>query len=811
MLADQDKLYRNIENIMKGYMMNFINKFTCIVTCAMSLISYNCNAMCARADKDLMVLHAQLISGLATQERPVNEETLMDLCVTDSLKTEQVRPFKGPILEIGHTLQSLLKHKQQLDKDDTENITVLVLRVYPFTQQDSKNQASLLVQMIIGGIQGQQTSKRIHTELTQKDDRLTSMPDDAICQQSHKKSRVEQEKSQGITLTDLPCDILRLITAYLPGRDITQLAQTCRAFRDMLNVASPHMLVPSIARSLIYKFDNPLQYIRDRVPKNAMIETKPHIVIHGCRVPLLELEIAVANDIQSSIIDILVSRELDPIEYVCSNAQGQPIVNLYGQEFNTVAILQQLRSLGWSPMRMQVADERLTLDSFFNNPGGKCDYSDRPIVPSVHGLRAPKLFLESLSEEERLDYVPWVYVRMVDGNYQALLQRLERIYTEQPGVGIWLQIIGAIIPGEVATELRQEFVTALAKYPITALFVDDAELPEGSAIFSVLKHLRLLSISLSGAASDNLFPAALCELPELRAVQFAIDPVEEPILNFPEGLGSLKKLQYINMYNFRFSGLENLAKAPQLRILKLISPEFTQLPETLCDLRNLRALYWGSLEYMEEEHEMPMPETFIPARIADLNKLRGLKIQYYSNAYFSLPRSIGQLESLRHLDLSGCAIEDLPEELGLLTNLHVLDLDEVTMQERFIRILYPLAIHEVEIICDDFFDSLLSPLRNRVRQFRDVIEVTSFNLKVMHDHPNLDVPAEFRDYVAQITRNREFFAYVNDLLEYEHLPLHKKLEILLHAEGIQEIVNLLSDNQFQAVAKEFNVSLYFQL
>ena len=797
---------------MKGYMMNFINKFTCIVTCAMSLISYNCNAMFAQADKDLMGLHAQLIAGLATQEQPVDEGTLIDRCLAYSLKTEQVRPFMGPILEIGHTLQSLLKHKQQLDKDDTENVTALVLRVYPFAQPDSKNQASLLAQMIIGGIQGQQTSKRIHTELTQKDCMLTSMPDDVICQQSHKKSRVEQEESQGITLTDLPWDILRLITAYLPGRDITQLAQTCRAFRDMLNVASPHMLVPSVARSLIYKFDNPLQYIRDRVPKNAMIETKPHIVIHGCRVPLLELEIATVNDIQSSIIDILASRELDPIEYVCSNAQGQPIVNLYGQEFNTVAILQQLRSLGWNPMRMQVADERLTLDSFFNNPEGKCDYSDKPIVPSVHGLQVPELFLESLSEEERLDYAPWVYVRMVDGNYEALLQKLKNICEKRPGVGIWLQIIGAIIPGEVATELRQEFVAALAKYPITALFVDDAELPEGSAIFSVLKHLRLLSISLSGTASDNLFPAALCELPELRAVQFAIDPsIEEPTLNFPKDLGNLKKLQYINMYNFRFSGLENLASLPQLRMLKLISPEFTQLPETLCDLRNLRALYWGSLEDREEEHEMPMPETFIPARIADLNKLRGLKIQYYSNAYFSLPRSIGQLESLRHLDLSGCAIEDLPEELGSLTNLHVLDLDEVTMQERFIRILYPLAIHEVEIICDDFFDSLLSPLRNRVRHLQGVIEATSFNLKVIHDHPNLDVPAEFRDYVAQITRNREFFAYVNDLLGYEQLPLHKKLEILLHAEGIQEIVNLLSDNQFQAVAKEFNVSLYFQL
>ena len=668
---------------MKGYMMNFINKFTCIVTCAMSLISYNCNAMCAQADKDLMGLHAQLIAGLATQEQPVNEGTLIDRCLAYSLKTEQVRPFMGPILEIGHALQSLLKHKQQLDKDDTENITFLVLRVYPFTQPDSKNQASLLVQMIIGGIQGQQTSKRVHAELTQKDDMLTSMPD----------------------------DVIRLITEYLPAGDVVQLPKTCKTMQNLFR-KTPHILVPIIVERLLETTVDPIECINNK--KKSTDAGNAEITIFGCTVPAQELKDAVHKKLSESIIEILITKEFDPVEFICTQAKGNSRVTLYGHEFDTEQLLRQLYDKGVCPLRIaqdQNDQQSLTLEAFFHsNDGGNSDYIGQAIVPACYPLQAPKSFLKKLSAEEQLDYARWFWVRFdpsTAGGYQELLATLDQIHAANPQACIWLNLWGTDSIGGQHQVLERELVESLAKYPITALSIDDFALPEGTAPLSALKHLRVLTIALTAPyVIDNLLTNELCTLPELRAIEIVIDStIACPRLIVPQAIGNLKKLQYLCLAHCEFEGLENLAKAPQLRILKLISPEFSEIPENICNLYNLRALYWGTFTddvQVIDVTSIPKkqkPKLICSDKIADLKNLIGLKIRC-PYVPFLLPSAIGQLRSLRLLSLSDCMLMNLPQELDSLRYLRILELNAVVTRADFADA-FKLLLQRVKIIGQD--------------------------------------------------------------------------------------------------------------
>ena len=210
-------------------------------------------------------------------------------------------------------------------------------------------------------------------------------PDDhmSACEQGKRSCKSDDVKP--MIFTDLPDHVLRPIAAYLSENDIIQLSRTCTYLHTMVTGSQPHFLVPYIAHSLARKVDNPMQLIRDRRLQAIRDEKNkadaPRIVVHGCTVPASELEAAVADELQESIIDLLTSRELDPIEYVCSESQGASTVFLYGKEFDTIALLNKLRSLGFCPMRVSMrvreGNGRLTLESFFNN-------SDRGGYQGIH-------------------------------------------------------------------------------------------------------------------------------------------------------------------------------------------------------------------------------------------------------------------------------------------------------------------------------------------------------------------------------------------------------------------------------------------
>ncbi|GFP95110.1 receptor-like protein 12 [Phtheirospermum japonicum] len=138
----------------------------------------------------------------------------------------------------------------------------------------------------------------------------------------------------------------------------------------------------------------------------------------------------------------------------------------------------------------------------------------------------------------------------------------------------------------------------------------------------------------------------------------------------PQGTEKLIHLRWLNLnYNSYFSIFEGLkticSELYNLQTLLLRYCKLQEIPREIGNLINLRHLNLSKNASLKE----------LPREIGNLINLRHLDLSW--NESLELPREIGNLINLRHLDLSfNGSLKELPREIGNLINLRYLNLSD---------------------------------------------------------------------------------------------------------------------------------------
>ncbi|MFC1543432.1 leucine-rich repeat domain-containing protein, partial [Candidatus Neomarinimicrobiota bacterium] len=180
---------------------------------------------------------------------------------------------------------------------------------------------------------------------------------------------------------------------------------------------------------------------------------------------------------------------------------------------------------------------------------------------------------------------------------------------------------------------------------------------------SNLKHLTMLDLSNNWTLTDPL-PAELGDLDSLQQLKLAWCEITGPI---PSELGNLTLLTTLQLLGNNFSGSipSELGGLSALTILLL---QYNELSGTLpASLGNLTSLGIMDLTYNQLTGD-------IPAELGSLSALSYMSLAY--NQLTSVPTTIGQLESLAHLNLSNNLLSALPSEITALTGLEQITLND---------------------------------------------------------------------------------------------------------------------------------------
>lgn len=119
---------------------------------------------------------------------------------------------------------------------------------------------------------------------------------------------------------------------------------------------------------------------------------------------------------------------------------------------------------------------------------------------------------------------------------------------------------------------------------------------------------------------------------------------------------------------------EEVGRFLRLQILSLHNTLVENLPDSIGSLAELRELVvsYQNPTYFRALIGSRCPLRRIPETIGGLQKLE--KLDLSGNSISALPEAIGDLKALKSLTLAGCPLTSLPESIGYLDNLEMLDL-----------------------------------------------------------------------------------------------------------------------------------------
>uniref|UniRef100_A0A0E0MDT0 Uncharacterized protein n=1 Tax=Oryza punctata TaxID=4537 RepID=A0A0E0MDT0_ORYPU len=231
------------------------------------------------------------------------------------------------------------------------------------------------------------------------------------------------------------------------------------------------------------------------------------------------------------------------------------------------------------------------------------------------------------------------------------------------------------LPGVLETDVLGAF-TKLEYLNLSTEF-DDIEikrLPEAMGSFIKLKYLNL-----SGWKKLEELPRSWGNLQNLMHLDLSLCC---EINGVPEALGSLTKLQYLNLSWCSSGCLKNqsplrgieeaVAKLTELQNLYLSRCLDTLIdgeiePEVVCQNFFASVCSLSNLEELDLSHNYCIRT--LPESIGDLRKLHTLTLRRCPFLY-QLPRVMGEMESLKHLNISECNRLDMstvPKSDGNLT------------------------------------------------------------------------------------------------------------------------------------------------
>ena len=201
-----------------------------------------------------------------------------------------------------------------------------------------------------------------------------------------------------------------------------------------------------------------------------------------------------------------------------------------------------------------------------------------------------------------------------------------------------------------------------------------------------LRELRLSDNSLEGAVLENIY--------RLENLQ-VLDVHNNRINDLPHNLHELRHLRVLNMAGNRLRSvpIESLCLLPLVEIdLSRNRIGATLLPEGLEGFRSLQLLNVSSnaLSRLTGDDVLSMPELQYLS-VSD-NRLQSLPnfsscfelrtLTAANNAIFSFPDGLVSLSNLRNLDLMGNNVKQLDPNIGMMTNLSMLNIANNPLQER---------------------------------------------------------------------------------------------------------------------------------
>ncbi len=165
----------------------------------------------------------------------------------------------------------------------------------------------------------------------------------------------------------------------------------------------------------------------------------------------------------------------------------------------------------------------------------------------------------------------------------------------------------------------------------------------------------------------------------------------------PESICEIRQLKKLYLWDNELKELpESIGELPQLTEINLSRNKMSRVPECIKNLTRLNSLY------LTRNNIKNLPEY-----IGLLKNLKTLSLS--RNDITSLPESFGSLSSLQKLDLSNNKLEKLPESLGTLTCL-----EELNLAVNKLKIL-PNSVGDMERLKKlDVRENVLSSLPNTI-------------------------------------------------------------------------------------------------
>jgi len=246
------------------------------------------------------------------------------------------------------------------------------------------------------------------------------------------------------------------------------------------------------------------------------------------------------------------------------------------------------------------------------------------------------------SEQSELSLTNSSSDSFLNASIPLALRREQASSSTQSDDRVIIQSLDLSFSQYTALQLNKNFLeTRIVKERILSMNLSSNDLSQIPK--SIDQFINLTSLDLSQNSLTKL-DDAICRLPKLNALIVTNNQLNE---------NSLPK-------NF------SLVFANTLKVLSLGGNQFSNIPDQIFELTNLRSLYIGG------------------------NQLQ------------TLPRKIKNLEKLQNLYLGGNQLDEIPSEVGLLQNLQSLSLCENKLRRlpssiAYLRKLKSLALHKNEL------------------------------------------------------------------------------------------------------------------
>ncbi|KAK6236391.1 hypothetical protein SCA6_011728 [Theobroma cacao] len=177
-------------------------------------------------------------------------------------------------------------------------------------------------------------------------------------------------------------------------------------------------------------------------------------------------------------------------------------------------------------------------------------------------------------------------------------------------------------------------------------------------------------------------PSFICDLKKLTSIDLNYNNL---VGKFPKTLYNCSKLEYLDLsQNYLVATIpDDIDSLGQLQNLNLMGNSFSgQIPVAIGRLQDLRSLQLSSNQFNGS----------FPPEIGNLSKLEFLGLAYHTNLLPSkLPSSFKQLKKLKTLWMRKAnLIGDIPDMIGAMTALEVLDLSENELTGKIPNALFSL-------------------------------------------------------------------------------------------------------------------------